>query len=153
MKIILETSTGLFVHEQEAPPFNEPPEVIGWGDRVFKFYAQAKNPDGPIMYREVFAYALPVVLISTVGVEATHPSAQKEFTDAEIRENPILRFFHYSHLPPSLQARSKPFFDLARTVLDTTPINAERTAAFRKLLEAKDAGVRAALPPKPPEVK
>lgn len=30
--------------------------------------------------------------------------------------------------------------------IDTTPRNAERTVALRKLLEAKDAGVRAALP-------
>lgn len=77
--------------------------------------------------------------------DAIHPAPQ-EFSDAEIAADPILRFFHYAHLPPVLQTRSKPFCDLARHIIDTTPRNAERTVALRKLLEAKDAGVRAALP-------
>lgn len=71
-----------------------------------------------------------------------HP-APAEFSEAQISEDPILRFFHYAHLPEVLQARSKPFCDLARTVVETTPRNAERSVALRKLLEAKDAGVRA----------
>lgn len=71
-----------------------------------------------------------------------HP-APSEFSEAQISEDPILRFFHYAHLPEQLQARSKPFCDLARHVVETTPRNAERSVALRKLLEAKDAGVRA----------
>ena len=71
-----------------------------------------------------------------------HP-APREFTAEEIAADPILRYFHYAHLPPALQSRSKPFCDLARQIIDTTPRNAERTVALRKLLEAKDAGVRA----------
>ena len=71
-----------------------------------------------------------------------HP-APVEFTAEEIQTDAILRYFHYAHLPPALQARSKPFCDLARLIITTTPRNAERTVALRKLLEAKDAGVRA----------
>lgn len=56
---------------------------------------------------------------------------------------PILQFFAYEHLPPHLQAISKPFGDTARWVVDTLPRNPERTVALRKLLEAKDAAVRA----------
>lgn len=74
-----------------------------------------------------------------------HP-APREFTPAEIAADPILRFFHYAHLPPQLQAHSKPWCDLARHLIDNLPRNAERTVALRKLLEGKDAGVRAALP-------
>lgn len=73
-----------------------------------------------------------------------HPSPV-EFTEEEIKQDHILRFFHYAHLPESLQERSKPFCDLARRIVDTTPRNPERTAALRKLLEAKDAAVRAFL--------
>lgn len=73
-----------------------------------------------------------------------HP-APSEFTAEEIAIDSVLKFFHYSHLPPSLQTRSKPFCDLARRIVDTTPRNAERTVALRKLLEAKDAAVRAGL--------
>ena len=72
--------------------------------------------------------------------------APSEFTAEEIAQEDILRFFHYSHLPPSLQSRSKPFCDLARMIIDTTPRKAWRTVALRKLLEAKDAAVQAALP-------
>ena len=57
---------------------------------------------------------------------------------------PIEQYFTYKHLPEHLQEVSKPFADLASFVL-TLPRNAERTVALRKLLEAKDAAVRARL--------
>lgn len=69
----------------------------------------------------------------------------------------IMQFFRYEHLKPELQAISKPFCDLARIITadaempEGTPVqfplprNAERTVALRKLLEAKDAAVRAYL--------
>lgn len=55
----------------------------------------------------------------------------------------IEQFFSYEHLPPQLAAVSKPFAELAQTILATLPRNPERTVALRKLLEAKDAAVRA----------
>ena len=72
-------------------------------------------------------------------------TAPTEFTPSEIATDPVLQYFHYSHLPATLQARSKPFCDLARNIIDTTNRNPERTVALRKLLEAKDAAVRAGL--------
>jgi len=57
----------------------------------------------------------------------------------------IQQFFAYGHLPAHLQAVSKPFGDLAAVIVDTLPRNPERTVALRKLLEAKDAAVRALL--------
>lgn len=71
-----------------------------------------------------------------------HPAPQ-EFTADEIRQDHILQFFHYAHLPDVLQSRSRPFCEIARMIVDTTPRNPERTVALRKLLEAKDANVRA----------
>lgn len=58
----------------------------------------------------------------------------------------VLQFFTYYHLPPRLQEVSKPFSDLANTVASTSD-NPETTVALRKLLEAKDAAVRAYLAP------
>lgn len=55
----------------------------------------------------------------------------------------IAQFFAYAHLPPHLQAVSKPFGDLAALIEESLPRNPERTVALRKLLEAKDAAVRA----------
>jgi hypothetical protein len=57
----------------------------------------------------------------------------------------IEQFFAYVHLPPELQEVSKPFADLAHAIVATLPRNPERTVALRKLLEAKDAAVRAKL--------
>jgi len=56
----------------------------------------------------------------------------------------IAQFFAFAHLPPHLQAVSRPFTAAAVHVLEL-PRNPERTVALRKLLESKDAAVRAAL--------
>jgi len=58
---------------------------------------------------------------------------------------PILQFFAYGHLPAALQEISKPFGDLAESMVGSLPRNPERTVALRKLLEAKDAAVRASI--------
>jgi hypothetical protein len=71
-----------------------------------------------------------------------HP-APTEFTAEQIAADGILRFFHFAHLPADLQEASRPFCDLARHIVETLPRNPERTVALRKLLEAKDAAVRA----------
>jgi hypothetical protein len=54
-----------------------------------------------------------------------------------------MQFFDYAHLLPALQDYSRPFYELAHWVVDTLPHNAERTTCLRKILEAKDCGVRA----------
>ena len=59
--------------------------------------------------------------------------------------DPIMQFFAYAHLPEHLQAVSKPFGELAQHIVTTLPRNPERTVALRKLLEGKDAAVRALL--------
>ncbi len=58
----------------------------------------------------------------------------------------LLKYFEYSHLPVHLQEISRPFGELARTLAERAPNNPETTAGIRKLLEAKDCAVRAALP-------
>jgi hypothetical protein len=57
----------------------------------------------------------------------------------------ILQFFAYGHLPPDLGKVSEPFARLADKLVVELPRNPERTVALRKLLEAKDAAVRAKL--------
>lgn len=74
----------------------------------------------------------------------------------------ILQFFDFDHLPQNLQNVSRPFHDLAQLIVgglwepgsadspgkcleEPIPRNPERTVALRKLLEAKDAAVRAVI--------
>lgn len=67
-----------------------------------------------------------------------------DFDDAMAAATPpirnVLQFFRYGHLQPA----SKAFADLAVQVA-RGPQNPETTVALRKLLEAKDAAVRAVI--------
>lgn len=59
---------------------------------------------------------------------------------------PIMAYFKYEHLKAPLRDVSKACHDLARNMVDNTPVSAELIAGLRKLLEAKDCFVRARLP-------
>lgn len=56
-----------------------------------------------------------------------------------------IHYFAYAHLPEHLRPISKPFGDLAETLEISIPEGPEKEAGMRKLLEAKDCFVRAAL--------
>ncbi len=59
MKVRLETAKGEFVTDGDMPPFNELPEVVMWGVRLFKLVAvEARLLDEPAIYRECFAWYL-----------------------------------------------------------------------------------------------
>ncbi len=57
----------------------------------------------------------------------------------------ILKYFSTEHLPTALANVSRPFQELAYHMHDTLPDGPEKSAGLRKLLEAKDCAVRAAL--------
>lgn len=63
-----------------------------------------------------------------------HPSTQQ-----------IMRYFAYAHLPAHLATISGPCCALAEAMVLALPDSAELTVGLRKLLESKDAFVRAAL--------
>jgi hypothetical protein len=62
-----------------------------------------------------------------------------------MHDYPILRYFEYAHLPPRLQEISRPFCELAQRMATELVAGPEVSAGLRKLLEAKDCAVRAAL--------
>jgi hypothetical protein len=77
-----------------------------------------------------------------------HPESVQETLDRLILENMndrILPFFRFAHLPSHLAMVSEQYAALACGIIGNLPRNAERTVALRKLLESKDAGVRAKL--------
>ncbi len=83
------------------------------------------------------------------AIKAKQTELAKEARDAlavHAQEEAIVKYFAYEHLPAFLQLTSKPFADLALHILSRGGRCEERTVALRKLLEAKDAAVRAALP-------
>ena len=64
----------------------------------------------------------------------------------EYTPSSIMKYFEFKHLPEHLQVVSRTFHATA-TWVDQNLINGtEKSVALRKLLEGKDAAVRAALP-------
>ena len=57
----------------------------------------------------------------------------------------IRRYFTYGHLPPKLAKVARHFAITADLMIEWLPDGPELTACLRKLLEAKDCAVRAAL--------
>lgn len=72
------------------------------------------------------------------------PEDYKQPIDHEER---MMKWFAFNHLPERLQVASKPFCILADELCGICAAGPERTVALRKLLEAKDAAVRALLNP------
>jgi hypothetical protein len=61
----------------------------------------------------------------------------------------MYKWFYYEHLPVGSEARiiSASFKTMAGTIIENIEPGPERTVALRKLLEAKDAAVRAVIHP------
>lgn len=59
--------------------------------------------------------------------------------------NPIMKYFEFAHLPEHLQKISRPCGEMAQQMNADLPDGPEKSAGLRKLLEAKDCMVRAAL--------
>lgn len=57
----------------------------------------------------------------------------------------LVKFFVYDHLPINLKPIFRPFSELASQVDRLLPDSAEKTVCLRKLVEARDAGLRACL--------
>lgn len=74
--------------------------------------------------------------------EQTARAAEARAKIANTEEH-IIQFFAWEHLPEHLASVSQHFASVAEFVVNTLPRNPERTVALRKLLEAKDAAVRA----------
>lgn len=56
-----------------------------------------------------------------------------------------IKYFEYAHLPVKLAGVSAPLCELAKFMERELPDGPEKSAGMRKLLEAKDCFVRAAL--------
>jgi hypothetical protein len=65
----------------------------------------------------------------------------------ETNEDRMLKWFACEHLPEHLADVSMPFAVVANAICETIEPGPERTVALRKLLEAKDAAVRAKVHP------
>lgn len=80
------------------------------------------------------------------NVECSEGQTCRSMTIEELVDHST-RYFKFSHLPAHLQAVSKPFSDLARTISERQHREgtdwAQTELALTLLLQAKDAAVRA----------
>ena len=67
--------------------------------------------------------------------------------EENVEEDRMLEWFEYHHLPEHLKVVSVKFYELACSLCALVEPGPERTVALRKLLEAKDAAVRAVAHP------
>lgn len=80
-------------------------------------------------------------VVSSEDLLAEEPGAEADIEQAAPEH--IAQFFAWDHLPAHLATVSAFFGYLAEVITRTLPRNPERTVALRKLLESKDAAVRA----------
>lgn len=73
------------------------------------------------------------------------PNIPDEFIGRHPGTTHLIGYFTWGHLPPRLQEFSRPCADLAEGMARSLPDGPELTAGLRKLLEAKDCFIRAAL--------
>lgn len=59
----------------------------------------------------------------------------------------MMKWFKYDNLPPHLQEVSVGFYDLAVGICNIVEPGPERTVALRKLLESREAAIRAKVVP------
>jgi hypothetical protein len=71
-----------------------------------------------------------------------------DLSDRHPATQQIAQYFAYGHLPAPLRAVSEQCHDLAERMIEDLDDGPELTFGLRQLLLAKDAFVRAALPPK-----
>lgn len=80
------------------------------------------------------------------GENAMRDTVPATMKPVDPMDEPMLKWFQYCHLPAELQPTSSMFYDVAHEIVRTQRRTPERTVALRKLLEAKDAAVRNAIP-------
>ncbi len=116
----------------------------GWHVRVTPLTADG-GPVGPSQIVEAGKTGQFAVFdTQDLLIHEVQSSEATALVDAAVQE-PILQFFAYTHLPAHLQTVSMPFAKVAERIVQTLPRHPERSVALRKLLEAKDCAVRAAV--------
>jgi hypothetical protein len=60
------------------------------------------------------------------------------------RRHAMLRWFAYKHLPEEMHRIATTFDAMAQWMVEVIPASDEATVAMRKLLESRDAAIRAA---------
>jgi len=76
---------------------------------------------------------------------AAHLASQADAIRIAVAAEPMMRYFQYDHLPPDLQRVSCRYHALACDLVVLADPGCQRTVALQRLLESKDAAVRAVL--------
>lgn len=94
---------------------------------------------------ELAAEGVDVAALLRDVARITNPKGNRPMKELHPNVTALLAFFVYDHLPLRLQDISRPFSEIANAMAIELD-GPELTVGLRKLLEAKDCMVRAALP-------
>ena len=124
---------------QRGEPDPWSPEFIPWSpeDLSKKEWEDERRYCAMVGFREAFESEMSRYHLFSAGTTKDG--------DDPMHNNPILRHFAYDHLPKRLQDVSRAFHALAASNAAALPDGPEKDMCLRKLLEAKDCAVRAAL--------
>lgn len=125
--------------------------VFVHGDRLVNLSVTDHN--GNVHKRTSVTLYQPGDEISHVnGGYAVWMDYQKEQSTPKPQGSTTAKYFAFGHLPAHLQTVSKPLGQLAELLEVLLPNGPEKSVGMRKLLEAKDCFVRAALDVSPAEM-
>lgn len=111
------------IRNDDAEPLATHQHVLKPGEEVSYEFDELRS----VYLQTTSGGALSPIRVPTKGTEPDH----------------VEQFFSFEHLPATLREVSRPFCELARRVIESLPANPERTKSLDRLLEAKDAAVRA----------
>lgn len=66
-----------------------------------------------------------------------------EFSEGKMGEDRMLKWFKHEHLPTHIKDTAYSFFRLAEIIVNQIKPGPERAVALRKLLESREAAIRA----------
>lgn len=125
--------------------------VFVHGDRLVNLSVTDHN--GNVHKRtSVTLYQPGDTITQTDGGYAVWMTYQQQQAEPKPQASTTAKYFAFGHLPPHLQLVSKPLGELAELLEQLLPNGPEKSAGMRKLLEAKDCFVRAALEVSPTEL-
>jgi hypothetical protein len=113
-----------------------------------QLFVENRGPENIVGTHDGTVYSLSPSQSATIYVHAGSVvffGESKPSPEDGPRHDRLLRYFEYSHLPSHLQQVSSLFWWMANHLCCSIDPGPERTVALRKLLESKDAAVRARL--------
>jgi len=110
-------------------------------------YQEIYSKLGKAQYFHLFHDHDSIIDMHSIALRSDSVPEELEKTGIPADTERMLKWFSYDHLPEPLYETSRHFYQVATYICEYVQRGPERTVTLRKLLEAKEAAVRATLHP------